>query len=263
MSTAHHRRPPARTRRWFGWNRDVPTAAVELERDELRLLCLRRGATVTASGRATLPPGTVRGGRIRVADPVVDGLAALRRHLHLPDGCALVQLVQPRRTDVTGGEVIAGVDADEVAIRSRIASAAGFGDNRLEPVPSAIDEIITACRPPADPGNPTEPRYAEGAGWRLYRDGDHLEIEASDRFVDGVIVGPSPVERHALPWPAAVAVDRGVRVLDPWPLLLGAGLAAARRPARIDELPPDRPGGWTVERIDGLSPSGPAAGAGS
>ncbi len=263
MSTARHRRPPARMRRWFGWNRDVPTAAVELERDELRLLCLRRGTTVTASGRATLPPGTVRDGRVRVAEPVVDGLSAMRRHLRLPDRCALVQLIQPRRTEVADGEVIAGIDADEVAIRSRIATAAGFGDHRLEPIPGAVDEIVTASRPPAEPGRSTEPRYAEGAGWRLYRDGDHLEVEASDRFVDGVIVGPSPVERHALAWPSGVAVDRGVRVLDPWPLLLGAGLAAARRPARIDELAPERPAGWTVERIDGLAPSHPWTGAGS
>lgn len=252
MSHDPARRRAGHVRRWLGWSRDTPVVGIEFDRDELRLLCLRRGSAISAVGRVALPPGTVRGGRLRVPEPAVEALTALRSHLHLPATSRLVQVVQPRTTGVEGGGSVVGrLEVDEVAIRHRVARAAGFDHEFLDPAPAAVDRVV---------GAGGEPRYSEGAGWRVYRDGDHLEVEPSDRDLDEILVGPTPVDRNPLTLDrmgrnhpgGPIAVDRGVRLLDRWQLLVGAALAdGPHHPARVEELAPAPTGSWTVERVDG------------
>lgn len=256
------RRRPARLRRWFGWTRDTPVITIELDDDEVRLLCVRRGSAVSASGRASLAPGTVRNGRLRTTDPAIEGLRALATHLRLPADGVLVQLVEPATVEVVGGSVIGVVEADEIALRHQLARAAGFADHTIEPVPAALDRV--ASRVGGD-----RPHYGDGGGWRWYRDGDHLEIEPSDRGAGpsaGLLVGPTPVERAPLTeadllvgdGSAPITVDPGVRLLDRWPVLLGGALAVGHgaRPARVEELVPVASGGWTMERVTDLAVGG-------
>lgn len=249
MKTSTQRSRPARFRRWLGWTRDVPTIGVSLDDDEVRVLCLRRRSVVTACGRASLPTGTARSGRIRVAGPAADGLGALRSRLRLPTASRVVMLVQPRSVEVVSGTVVARLEAEEIGIRRRVARAAGFDDIAIDPVPAAVERLA---------GRGPQPRYAEGAGWRTYRDGEHLEIEPSDRNLDDVTLGPSPAERTPLRRLDPITVDRGVQLIEPSALLLGATLADAPglTPVRIDELAAGAGGAWTIERVGAAGPSG-------
>ena len=235
---------PARLRRWFGWNRDVPTVAIQLDDDTASVLCLRRQAVITACGRVSLPPGTVRNGRLRVGGPATGALADLRRALQLPARCRAVALVQPHGAEVNGTTVVARVDGEETSARRQVIMAAGFATVQLEPVPAALARL-GADRP--------GPVYLDGGGWRAYRDGDHLEVEPSDRSVAGVVIGPSPVERTNLDDAAPVAADPGVELLDGWPLLLGAALVhGGHRPGSLIESTDPAPvGAWTIERVAG------------
>lgn len=248
-ATGGRARRSARLRRSLGLTRDLPAIGLDLDGDELRLLCLRRNAAISASGRTSLTPGTARGGRLRVVDPAIDALATIRAHLRIPARARLVQLVQPRSVDVIGGAIVSSVEADELAARRHLARAAGFTDAVLDPVPAALDRLV---------GRAPSPRYAEAAGWRLYRDGDHVEVERSERFLDGVVIGGSPVDREPIADPAPISVDRGVELLEPWPLLLGAAMAAGagHEPGAIDEVAMASVGAWSVERIDGLELGG-------
>lgn len=242
MGPGPSQRPPARCRRWLGWTRDVPTIAIGVDDDVATVLCLRRQSVITASGRSILPPGTARDGRVRAAGPAVEALSRLRTELDLPGNGRVVLLIQPRSAEVTGEIVRASVDAEEVSARARLIEAAGFATPTLDPVPAAVARLAEA-----GPG----PVYAEAAGWRIFRDSDHLEIEPSDRVVADAIIGPSPVERRPLTEPGPVAVDRGVVLAQGWSLLLGAALAGTERApiGRIDEVAPAPVGGWTIERV--------------
>ncbi len=236
-------RRPARLRRWLGWTRDLPTIAIGLDDDVATVLCVRRQSVITASGLAALAPGTVRNGRLRVANPAIEALSRLRDELHLPERSDVVVLVQPRSAEAAGRTVVAKVDADEVVARSQVVQAAGFAGPILDPVPAALARLG-----PIGDG----PVYADGGGWRTYRDGDHLELEPSDRATIEATVGSSPVERNPLLGPDPIVIDHGVALSPGWSLLLGAALIQSdRHPiGRIEEIAPAAVGGWTIERVD-------------
>lgn len=232
----------AAIRRWLGWTRDVPTVAIGLDDDVATVLCLRRRAVITASGRADLAPGTVRNGHLRVVGPAIDALTELRAALHLPPCANVTIVVEPRRAEVDGQTVLAEVEADELAARTQVAVAAGFVQPSFDPAPAALARLGWSIDGPV---------YADGAGWRTYRDRDHLEIEPSDRAEAEPHLGPSPAERTPLPGPDPIAIDRGVVLSPGWPILLGAALAGDTiAPAvRIEEIRPVAAGGWTIEQV--------------
>jgi len=242
--------PPghAAIRRWLGWTRDVPTVAIGLDDDVATVLCLRRRAVITASGRAALPPGTVRDGHLRMAGPAIEVLTGLRSALHLPATADVIVVVDPRRAHVDGPTIVAEVEADELAARTQVILAAGFRPPRFDPTPAALTRLGWGV------GGPV---YTDGVGWRIYRDLDHLEIEPSDRTAEP-LVGPSPVERGPLPGPGPVAIDRGVVLSPGWPLLLGAALAVGNVAplARIEEIQPVTTGDWTIEQVHALGGDG-------
>ncbi len=232
----------AAIRRWLGWTRDVPTVAIGLDDDVATVLCLRRRAVITASGRADLAPGTVRNGHLRVVGPAIDALTELRAALHLPPCANVTIVVEPRRAEVDGQTVVADVEADELAARTQVAVAAGFVQPSFDPAPAALARLGWSIDGPV---------YADGAGWRTYRDQGHLEIEPSDRPIAEPLIGPSPVERGPRRDPGPIAVDRGVVLSPGWPILLGAALATTETTpaARIEEIQPVAAGGWTIEQV--------------
>lgn len=242
MGPGSSQRGNASIRRWLGWTRDVPTVAIGLDDDVATVLCLRRQTVITASGRASLAPGTVRDGQLRAVGPAIDALAELRSRLHLPTAAAVIMVVEPRRARVEGQAIVAEIEADELSARAQVTLAAGLQPPRFDPTPAALARLGPAVDGPV---------YADGAGWRTYRDHGHLEIEPSDRRNAEPLVGPSPVERGPLGGPAPIAVDRGVVLAPGWPILLGAALADndIAPPARIEETQPVAAGGWAIEQV--------------
>lgn len=236
---------PARFRRWLGWGRHCATIAIGLDDDVATVLCLRRSSVITASGRSTLPPGTIRRGGLRVAGPAIDALTRIRTDLDLPARSEVVALIEPRSAAVARSSVVAQVDADEVAAVTQAIQAAGFAAPMFDPVPAALARLASVTAPPDGA------RYAEGAGWRTYQDRDHLELERSDRHLSELVVGPTPAERSPLTGPAPIGIDRGVTLSRGWSLLLGAALApTGLGPAsHTDEVSPVAAGAWTIERI--------------